>query len=269
MKKSDFSTAIGLILGTVAVLIGMLLGGSLLIFWDVPSLFITLFGSFFALIISFPFEAIKRLPVVLKNAFIDKHIPADELVTIFVELSRKARRNGLLSLEDEVAKIEDPFLKQGIQMVVDGLEPETIKDILELEIGEMEKRHQSGPAVLKAWASLAPAFGMIGTLIGLIQMLSQLQDQSKLGPAMAVSLITSFYGAVLANLIFTPLATKLEHKSEVEINRREMMLEGILTIQSGVNPRILEDKLKTYLSPAERARYQEANTQGNAVTDNE
>lgn len=269
MKKNDFSTAAGLLLGTAAVLYGMLLGGNLKTFWDVPSIFITLFGSFFALIISFPFDTLKKLPQILKNAFIDKYIPADELITTFVELSKKARRNGLLSLEDEISKIEDSFLKQGIQMVVDGLEPETIKEILELEISEMEKRHQSGTSILKSWASLAPAFGMIGTLIGLIQMLSQLQDQSRLGPAMAVSLITSFYGALLANLVFTPLANKLDQKSSIEINRREMMLEGILTIQSGVNPRILEDKLKTYLSPAERERYQQANIQGNAVTENE
>ncbi|MBZ4663092.1 MAG: motility protein [Caloramator sp.] len=269
MKKNDFSTAAGLLLGMAAVIFGMLQDGSLSTFWNAPSFFITVFGSLFAVIISFPFDTVKRLPAVLKNAFIDKHKPTDELIITFVELSKKARRNGLLSLEDEISKIEDEFLKQGIQMVVDGLEPETIKDILELEIGEMEKRHQSGIAVLKTWASLAPAFGMIGTLIGLIQMLSQLQDQSKLGPAMAVSLITSFYGALMANLVFTPLANKLELKSEIESNRREMMLEGILTIQSGVNPRILEDKLKTYLSPTERKRYQENIIQGNAVTENE
>lgn len=269
MKKRDFSTGLGLVLGLVAVILGMLNGGSLRMFWDVPSLFITIFGSLFALIVSFPFEHIKRLPATLKNAFIDRQVSPSELIIQFVELSKKARREGLLSLEDEISQIEDSFLKSGMQLVVDGIEPETIKEMLELEIDEMEKRHQSGISVFKVWASLAPAFGMIGTLIGLIQMLAKLEDQSQLGKGMAVALITSFYGAVMANLIFTPIANKLEVKSSEEISRREMMIEGILSIQSGVNPRIIEDKLKSYLSPEERLNLLKNNLVGNAVTENE
>jgi len=274
MKKNDISTALGLILGFFVVLYGMISGQAsikdgLLTFWDVASLFITVFGSFFACMIAVPFSTLKKVPSAIKNAFVDKQIPAIVLIERFVELSKKARKEGLLSLEDEVQNIEDEFLKNGIQMVVDGIEPEVIKEIMELEISEMEKRHQSIINFFKLWGSLAPAFGMIGTLVGLIQMLKNLQDQSSLGPSMAVALITSFYGSLMANLFFNPLAYKLEVKSNEEANRREMMIEGVLAIQSGVNPRIVEDKLKTYLSPEERLAMLKQNAQKAAVMENE
>jgi chemotaxis protein MotA len=140
-------------------------------------------------------------------------------------------------------------------MVIDGIEPETIREIMELEIGEMERRHKTGQDLLKSWAAYAPAFGMIGTLIGLIQMLVNLSDSSKIASGMAVALITTFYGATMANLLFTPMAAKLSLKTEKEAGMREMMLEGILAIQSGVNPRIVEDKLLCYLSPLDRKKY--------------
>lgn len=274
MKKSDISTALGLVLGFFVVLYGMISGQAsikdgLLTFWDVASLFITVFGSFFAVMIAVPMSTLKKVPSAVRNAFIDKQVPAAELIERFVELSKKARKEGLLSLEDEVQNIQDEFLKNGIQMVVDGIEPEIIREIMELEISEMEKRHQSVISFFKLWAALAPAFGMIGTLVGLIQMLKNLQDQSTLGPSMAVALITSFYGSVMANLFFNPLATKLENKSNEEIGRREMMIEGVLAIQSGVNPRIVEDKLKTYLAPEERLAMLKQNVEKGAVVSNE
>ncbi|EYE88803.1 flagellar motor protein MotP [Fervidicella metallireducens AeB] len=269
MKKNDLSTGLGLILGVIAIILGMLNGGSPKMFWDLPSVFITLFGSLFAIIINYPLSTLKKLPKSLKNAFLDKQIQPDEIIVKFVEIAKKARREGLLSLEDDINSIDDEYLKNGMQMVVDGIEPETIREILELEINEMERRHQSSISVLKTWASFAPAFGMIGTLIGLIQMLAKLEDQSQLGKGMSVALITSFYGAVLANLIFTPLAGKLEIKSEEEANRREMMLEGILALQAGVNPRIMEDKLKTYLSPETRLKLKDVNGEARVVEQNE
>lgn len=275
MKKRDISTTLGLGLGSVAIIIGMALDGGqvklggLKLFWDLPSIFITVFGSFFTILIAYPMETVKRLPSTLKNAFIEKHLPANEMIAKFVELSKKARREGLLSLEDEVNNIDDLFLKNGIQMVVDGIEPETIREILELEIDEMQRRHVSGINLLKSWAGYGPAYGMIGTLIGLVQMLANINDPSSLGPGMAKAIITSFYGSIMANFIFGPLAGKLELKSEQEANRREMMLEGILSIQSGVNPRIIEDKLKTYLSPSERLKALKENPQGSAVVENE
>lgn len=275
MKKKDMASTLGFAVGIVAILIGMALDGGkiklggLKLFWDLPSVFITVFGSFCSVMIAFPMEDIKNLPSTMKNAFIEKHMPADEIINKFVDLSKKARKEGLLSLENEIEGIEDEYIKSGIQMVVDGIEPETIKEILELEIGEMERRHSGGINLLKGWAGYGPAYGMIGTLIGLVQMLANLSDPSLLGPGMSKAIITSFYGSVMANFLFGPLAGKLEIKSGLEANRREMMLEGILALQSGVNPRIIEDKLKAYTSPQERKKMLQNNSQGSAVTENE
>lgn len=275
MKKKDMSTYLGVIVGTIVILIGMALDSGkiklagLKLFWDLPSVFITIGGSFFTILICFPMTDVKNLPKTLKNAFLDKQLPGKDIILKFVELSKKARREGLLSLESEVEAIDDNFIKSGIQMVVDGIEPETIRDIMDLEIGEMEKRHASGINILKSWAGYGPAYGMIGTLIGLVQMLANLNDPSALGPGMSKAIITSFYGSVMANFIFGPLANKLEIKSGEESGRREMMLEGVLALQAGVNPRIIEDKLKAYLPPKERASLSESQAVGSAVTDSE
>lgn len=275
MKKKDISTYIGVFAGIAVILIGMALDSGkiklsgLKLFWDLPSVFITVGGSFFTVLISFPMGDIKNLPKTLKNAFIVKQMPGKDIIQKFVELSKKARREGLLSLESEVEAIDDSFIKNGIQMVVDGIEPETIREIMDLEIGEMEKRHVSGINLLKAWAGYGPAYGMIGTLIGLVQMLANLNDPSALGPGMSKAIITSFYGSVMSNFIFGPLANKLEVKSSEEAGRREMMLEGVLALQAGVNPRIIEDKLKAYLPPKERASISEDQAMGSAVTDSE
>jgi chemotaxis protein MotA len=239
------------------------------LFWDLPSVFITIGGSFFTIMISYPMATLKKVPVMLKNAFFDKRMSHTQIIEKFVDLSKKARKEGLLSLEDQIEGIEDGFLKSGIQMVVDGLEPETIREIMELEITAMEKRHTNGVNLLKSWAGYGPAYGMIGTLIGLVQMLASLDDPGALGPGMAKAIITSFYGSVMANFIFGPLANKLETKTEEETETREMMLEVILSIQAGVNPRVIEDKLKTYLAPEERLKLLKQNTEGEAVLENE
>lgn len=256
MKKQDLATILGIVVGSVMLLWGMSLGGTKLsIFYDGPSVVITIFGSFCALLINYPFSQIKRVIPLIIESFKELKSSKLEVIEQFTNLSRKARREGLLSLEDEVNNIEDAYLKKGLQMVIDGIEPETIKEIMELEIGEMEGRHGEGINIFKSWAAYAPAFGMIGTLIGLIQMLANLQDSSQIASGMAVALITTFYGAVMANLIFTPMASKLALKSSQEASLREMLLEGILAIQSGVNPRIVEEKLMCYLSPKERQAY--------------
>lgn len=275
MKKKDTATYFGFLAGIFAILVGMALDGGqiklsgLRLFWDLPSVFITVVGSFCSVAIAFPMADIKRLTLTLKNAFIDKQLSGKDIIQKFVELSKKARREGLLSLESEIETIDDSFIKSGIQMVVDGIEPETIRDIMELEIGEMEKRHVMGINILKAWAGYGPAYGMIGTLIGLVQMLANLNDPTALGPGMSKAIITSFYGSIMANFIFGPLANKLEVKSGDEAGRREMMLEGVLALQAGVNPRIIEDKLKAYLSPKERLAIYNNQGVGSAVTDGE
>lgn len=275
MKKNDISTAIGLALGAFCIAFGTMINNGkfepagIKQFYDLASIFITVGGSFFTIIICYPMSTIKGLPAAMKNVFVEKQMPPVELIDSFVSLSKQARKEGLLSLENSVENIEDEFLKSGVQMIIDGMEPETIRDILDLDINEMEKRHAKYINLMKAWAGYAPAYGMIGTLIGLTQMLARLSDPSTLGPGMAKAIITSFYGSVLANFIFGPLAAKLENKNEEEVSRREMMIEGILSLQSGVNPRIIEEKLKAFLSPEERINMNKRNTQGNPVGANE
>lgn len=261
MKKLDIMTLIGFFAGIFVVIWGILIGSPLSVFYDFASVVITGFGSLTAVMINYPLDEFKRLFKVILKSFKGVNMSNFETISLFANLSRKARREGLLSLEDEVNNIDDNYLKKGLQMVIDGIEPETIRNIMELEIDEMVKRHTVGQNMLKSWAAYAPAFGMIGTLIGLIQMLVSLEDSSKIASGMAVALITTFYGSVLANLLFTPMAAKLALKTEVEAGSREMMLEGILAIQSGVNPRIVEDKLLCYLSPKDRKKYSEQNTE--------
>jgi chemotaxis protein MotA len=267
MKRLDILTWVGILAGVFVVIWGILIGSPLSVFYDFASVVITVFGSVCALLINYPFSEIKRLPKVIGKAFTDKIKSGTETIQIFTVLSRRARREGLLSLEDEISNIEDEFLKRGLQMVVDGIEPETIREIMELEIGEMEGRHKVGIDMLKSWAAYAPAFGMIGTLIGLIQMLVNLTDSSSIASGMAVALITTFYGSVMANLVLTPMASNLSLKNGQEAAAREMMLEGILSIQSGVNPRIVEEKLICYLSPSERKKYNQTSSSVEGVAE--
>lgn len=256
MKKRDLLTLIGLLAGAGLMVYGMLSGGgSFKMFYDPSSIAITVGGSISALLINYPFNEFKRLVKVMIQSFKDSSMDGLSIINEFGELSKKARREGLLSLEDEIDKIDDDFLRKGLQMVVDGIEPETIRDILVLEIEEMEKRHKDGSDMLRSWAAYAPAFGMLGTLIGLIQMLANLNDPSSLGPGMGKALITTFYGSLIANLIANPVAANLSYKSGQEATIREMMLEGILAIQSGVNPRVVEEKLVAYLNPIDKKKY--------------
>ncbi|MGL4774131.1 MAG: motility protein A [Clostridium sp.] len=259
MKKSDALTSVGLVVGIAMMIWGMSSGSSLKLFWDLPSLVITVGGSLCGVLIVISQDDLKRMGKVLMQAFNGGAENGTELINKFAELSKKARREGLLSLEDEISQIEDQFMKKGLQMVVDGIEPETIKEILELEISEMEKRHSDGAKIFSTWGAYAPGFGMLGTLIGLIQMLANLTDATTIAQGMGKALITTFYGSLLANIFCNPVAANLTKKNEIEVMAREMMLEGILAIQSGVNPRIVEEKLMTYLNPTERLEYLNSN----------
>lgn len=261
MKKQDIMTSIGMLIGIVCIIYGILVGGAgsvgqkLKIFYDLGSIFITIGGSFAAVLINYPISQLKKMFKVNIEAYKQHSMKAEEIIGTFINLSKKARREGLLSLEDSISELDDKFLKKGLQMVVDGIEIETIKDVMELEIDEMERRHRQGAEMFKAWAAYAPAFGMIGTLIGLIQMLANLTDTSSLATGMSKALITTFYGSLMANLIFNPIAANLNYKTDIEVTNKEMMLEGILAIQSGVNSRIVEEKLISYLSPEERENF--------------
>jgi chemotaxis protein MotA len=190
----------------------------------------------------------------VKNAFVSHDPNLLAMVQTIVSFAEKARREGLLALESDVSELEDEFLKKSIQLVVDGTDPELVKAILDTEIGILEDRHSANKAIFDAIAELGPAYGMIGTLIGLIAMLGNLQDVSALGPGMAVALITTMYGSMMANMFSIPIAKKLSARSAKEIVSMELMVEGILAIQAGENPRIVEEKLKVFLPPKLRTR---------------
>lgn len=255
MKKSDILTATGIIAGSILLLIGMATGSTLTIFWDLPSVLITVGGSFSAVLITFSLSELKALGKILAQTFKEAQASPIELIGQFVNLSRKARKEGLLSLEEQVEEINDNFFKKGMQMAIDGFEPEAIREILELEISEMEARHLHGAKIIAAWGAYAPAFGMLGTLIGLIQMLQNLTDVNNIASGMGKALITTFYGSVLANLFLNPLSENLKNKNLKEVTNREMIVEGVLSIQSGVNPRLVEEKLLSYLGPKDKQIY--------------
>lgn len=261
MKKSDILTPVGLILGFGLMAYGMMSGGSILIFFDLPSIFITVGGSFSGVLIAYGLEDVKNMGKSLIQSFKESNISEKDMISQFSNLSKRARREGLLSLEEDISNLDDEFLKKGLQMVVDGIEPETIREILELETAEMENRHQRSASMFTTWGAYGPAFGMIGTLIGLVQMLQNMTDAASIASGMAVALLTTFYGSVLANVFCNPVGANLKQKSIKEASRREMMLEGILAIQSGVNPRIVEEKLLTYLKPGDRLDYMKNNSE--------
>lgn len=252
MQRSDTLTIIGLIFGTAAIFTAVFLGGNINLFWNVNSILITVGGSLAGVVISCDRAQLGNIIAVARQAFFSKDWGIDELISLFYELARKARREGLLALEDDIERLDDPFYQKGIRMMVDAIEPETIRAVLETEMDYTTQRHEAGQRIFRTWASLAPAFGMIGTLIGLIQMLARLDDPSALGPGMAVALITTFYGALMANLVFIPMVNKLVLRHEEEMRAKELMIEAITSIQSGINPRILEDKLRSFQAPAAR-----------------
>ena len=172
--------------------------------------------------------------------------------------SEKARREGLLALEDDLEEIEDGFLRKGIQLVVDGTDPEIIKNILYNELNQIQSRHQSGALLIDDWSKQAPAFGMFGTILGLIILLAKIEDRTTIGKGMAVALLTTFYGIIISYLVFGQIKKKLEDRDGAETLVREIMVEGVLSIQSGDNPRILEEKLLCFLPPARREAVRQA-----------
>lgn len=245
----DIASLIGILLGPVLVLWGITQSGKLSGFYDFGSILIVLGGTLSATLISYPLSYVVSVAKTLPKAFLYKAESPTEIIKIIVSFAEKARREGLLALENEAAQLQDEFLQKGIQLIVDGTDPELVRNILETELSFIEERHKNGWSVFETMASLAPAFGMIGTLIGLVNMLANLDDPSSLGPGMAVALITTFYGSVLANMFFTPIAGKLKVRSAEEVLIKQIMIEGILSVQAGENPRIVEEKMKAFLAP--------------------
>lgn len=251
----EITTAIGLILGFGSLIIAHIWENG----WQVsavmslvnPSAALIVFGGTFgALFIAFPLEEIKQLPVAIRHSFYKNDLQPGTLVSKLVQFAEKARREGLLALETEVAAAGDPFLQKGIQLVADGLDQETIKEMLETELDFVASRHASTAAMLDAMGGYAPTMGIIGTVMGLISLLGSLGgDMAAMGAGIAVAFTATLYGVWSANLIWLPLAQKLKRKSEEELLMREVMIAGIISIQAGDNPQIVEEKLKSYLSP--------------------
>ena len=260
----DLTTVIGVLISWVLVIGAMAGGGEGMAYVDFPSVLITIGGTTGALIASSPSERLKNVGGIFKSAFLAKgNKDMVALVQTIVSFAEKARREGLLSLEGSASELTDnDFLRKSIQLVVDGTDPELVRAILDTEIGILESRHSSNKSLLDAGAELSPAFGMIGTLIGLIAMLGNLTDVEALGPGMAVALITTMYGSMMANMIFIPISKKLSVRSGEEVLSLELMVEGVLSIQAGENPRIVEEKLKVYLPPKQRSQLEKARSGG-------
>ncbi|MCZ0703233.1 chemotaxis protein MotA [Natronobacillus azotifigens] len=252
MKKTDILTPIGITLGFMMIMFGIISSSGnfdgFIAFIQASSIVIVIGGLAAALLINFNLDQIKLTGRVVKETFNKSESDLGELIKLFERLSERARREGLLALENELEGVEDPFIKKGVLLAIDGIEPEVIQDIMSAEITAMEDRHQKGRIIIEKAGDYAPAWGMIGTLIGLVLMLNDLDDPSTLGPQMAVALLTTFYGAVMANLVFIPMAGKLESKTEEEVFMKQIVIEGVIGVQSGQNPRILKEKLSAFLS---------------------
>ncbi len=270
MKRFDFLTPAGLTVGVLMLLFGIVYNGGLtgfLSFIDPASMIIVLGGLVSGLLVSFPVKDVKHMFIVIKQAFHHDEQNLRELIQTFVTLSDRARREGLLSLEMEVENVDDPFLRKGVLLAVDGLEPDVIHDIMNAEITAMEERHSKGRSILEKAGEYAPSWGMIGTLIGLVLMLKNLNDPSTLGPNMAIALLTTLYGSLMANLVFIPLAAKLALKTEQEVFFKQIIIEGVIGVQAGQNPKILEEKLSAFLSNKERVQQNESNRNGEDLDD--
>ncbi|MFQ5588215.1 MAG: motility protein A [Nitrospiria bacterium] len=254
----DLASLLGVVVAFGLVLFGILSGGSLLIFWDAASAAIVLGGTVGVTLINYPLGDVLSVVKVVKNVFLFKLQSGKELIETLVDMANKTRTGGILSIEPMIKDIQDGFLSKGMQMLVDGIEVNSIKSVLEKEVDYVEDRHKLGAEIFTTLATFAPAMGMIGTLIGLVQMLQKLDDPSMIGPAMAVALITTFYGALTANLIFLPMAGKLKKRNKEEMLVKELILEGVMSIAAGENPRVMEQKLQVFLSPNDRTVSEES-----------
>lgn len=243
----DIATIIGLVTGTILMLWAIMGKSDLGAFLDGGSVAIVVGGAVSAALISFPINHLLGVAKVVKNCFFSKARDPKELINELVGFAEVARRDGILALENVAGNIKDPFLVSGIQMAVDGTDPDLIESIMLSDLESVEARHAEGKGLFDNIGRFAPAFGMIGTLIGLVIMLQNMNDPSKIGPAMAVALLTTMYGALLANLVALPMAEKLGLRSRQEYLLKMVVIKGVLAIQSGDNPRIVEQKLKTFL----------------------
>lgn len=246
----DITTVIGLIFGVASLTIGFVLeGGKVGALFQLSAAFIVFGGTFGAVLVGLPLQQLKELPKIIKIAFAHKSLDPLQVIEDMVQLAMVARREGILALEEKIEGYEDEFFKNGIRMVVDGIEPDLVRSILETELSCIEERHEKGIAIFESAGGFSPTMGIIGTVMGLVEVLGSLQNVGQLGPKIAVAFIATLYGVSSANVVFFPIANKLRARSKEEILTRELMIEGILSIQAGENPTILAQKLKAFLAP--------------------
>lgn len=251
----DIATIIGLILGFGLILTSIAMGGGgLTPFIDLPSAMIVVGGAFAASLINFPLKKVLGTFAVILKCFLFKLPDSGALIAQFKEFSTLVRRDGLLALEEKLDDVKNVLMKRGVESLIAGSTPEQIREVLETELSCIEQRHSLGKKIVDSCGAAAPAFGMIGTLIGLVQMLRSLDDPSKIGGGMATALLTTLYGALIANVICIPLAGKLETRSQEECNQCEMMIAGIVGLAQGTAPRELEEQLSVFLAPKERLK---------------
>ena len=245
----DIATLMGIIVAFGLVISSILMEGPGAWFINYPSIMIVCGGTMGATLIAYPLSEVLSVFGVVRNVFLFHSHSAGKLVPVIVDFAKKARQEGILSFESQLKDMDDPFLAKGMQLAIDGMESNSIEDVLTTEIAYVEERHRLGAEIFSTMGTFSPAVGMLGTIIGLVQMLMQMEDPSKIGAPMAVALLTTFYGTLLANLLFLPIAKKLKTRSKQEILVKNMLIEGIISIQSGDNHRIVEQKLKAFLSP--------------------
>jgi len=250
----DIASIIGVVLGIVLVMGSILLGSGLGIFINAPSLLIVMGGTIAATLIAYPLKDALTVVGVTMKVFMFKIEDTEKLIEQLVTISEKARKNGLLSIEGDIADIKDPFFAKALQMTVDGVKTVDMMAIMQKQINLAQKEHKTGYSMFSSMGAYAPAFGMVGTLIGLVQMLANLDDPSTIGPKMAVAMITTFYGALLANLFFIPMSDKLKLRSQEELTNMTLLYEGVISIREGEHPRLMQDKLNVYLANRQKGK---------------
>lgn len=249
----DIASLVGTILGIVMLVFGILSNkANMMYYLDLPSIIITFGGSISGVLASNKLKDFLAGLQSIKIAFTEVVLDPKGMIDNVINLSNVARKEGLLALEEASNEIEDEFLKKGIMLVVDGTDPELVRGILETELNCLIDRHKKFIGFWEKWAELGPAWGMIGTLVGLVNMLYNMEDASAIGPAMAVALLTTLYGSLIANWLCTPIASKMKVNNDMEVMIKDITVEGLLSIQAGENPRIIEEKLKSFLAPAVR-----------------
>ena len=253
----DIASLVGFLLGVVMIVYGIISGGGAAAFHyfiDIPSVIITIGGSISGTLACHKMAdfitGLKAISLAFKD---DVKDPAETIKSV-IDLANVGRKEGLLALEEAANGIEDDFLKKGIMLVVDGTDPELVRGILETDMMCLEDRHKKVMGFWDKWGELGPAWGMIGTLVGLVIMLYNMEDASSIGPAMAVALLTTLYGSLVANWLCNPVSTKLKVNNDIEVTIKTITVEGLLSIQAGENPRVIEEKLKSFLAPGARDR---------------